>query len=390
MANLAESAIWEAGIYQIERTDVVEAGVGGNGTSNLQAKQIANRLLYLKKFSAVGNYDINVNANPFDLTPYIDLAVWNVTASIVGATARAPEPAIGEAYTKCIRNGSANDVVISTPLGTDPQTLKAGETARFTFLRLDSTHTKVLKGGLTANDVVQMLAASPAIGTPTITNPTINGTVAGGASYTAPTITNPTVTGTVAGNPTITAPTLTSPTISGTVAGGASYTSPTITNPTVTGTVAGGASYTSPTLSSPTIGGSPVVSATSVVATGDARFQPKSDIAHVQTTDATVTTIFSWTIVDEAVTTVCVEASAVKSDGSVTASYVRRVRIKRDGGTVTVGTVNDIFTDEEAAFAACDITVDASGSTGRVRVTGIAATTIDWGTVVVRLEHTHA
>jgi hypothetical protein len=49
MANLAESPVWENGVYQIERTDVVDAGVAGNGIANLQAKLLANRTAYLKQ-----------------------------------------------------------------------------------------------------------------------------------------------------------------------------------------------------------------------------------------------------------------------------------------------------------------------------------------------------
>ncbi len=47
-----------------------------------------------------------------------------------------------------------------------------------------------------------------------------------------------------------------SPTISGTVAGGASYTAPTLTSPTITGTttIGTGATLTSPTLVTPALG----------------------------------------------------------------------------------------------------------------------------------------
>lgn len=46
MNNLPESAVYEAGIYQLETTDPV---VGGpNGVSNLQARQLANRTNWLK------------------------------------------------------------------------------------------------------------------------------------------------------------------------------------------------------------------------------------------------------------------------------------------------------------------------------------------------------
>ena len=48
MADLTESSTWEPGIYQLEVNDPVDAGVGGNGVSNRQAKELANRTVYLK------------------------------------------------------------------------------------------------------------------------------------------------------------------------------------------------------------------------------------------------------------------------------------------------------------------------------------------------------
>ncbi|QXZ11477.1 hypothetical protein KUF54_03165 [Comamonas sp. Y33R10-2] len=46
MANLPESSVWEAGVYQLETTDPV---IGGpEGVDNKQAKQLANRTVYLK------------------------------------------------------------------------------------------------------------------------------------------------------------------------------------------------------------------------------------------------------------------------------------------------------------------------------------------------------
>lgn len=47
MANLSENATYEAGIYQLETSDPVDAGTSGNGVSNLQAKQLANRTNWL-------------------------------------------------------------------------------------------------------------------------------------------------------------------------------------------------------------------------------------------------------------------------------------------------------------------------------------------------------
>jgi hypothetical protein len=46
MANLPEAASWETGIYQLEETDPVQGGP--NGIDNTQAKQLANRTVYLK------------------------------------------------------------------------------------------------------------------------------------------------------------------------------------------------------------------------------------------------------------------------------------------------------------------------------------------------------
>lgn len=49
MANLNETATWEAGIYQLERTDRLDAGVNGAGVSNRQAAQLANRTKFLRQ-----------------------------------------------------------------------------------------------------------------------------------------------------------------------------------------------------------------------------------------------------------------------------------------------------------------------------------------------------
>ncbi|HFC8541049.1 TPA: tail fiber protein, partial [Neisseria lactamica] len=46
MANLNETAQWETGIYQLETSDPVMGGP--DGIDNRQAKQLANRTLWLK------------------------------------------------------------------------------------------------------------------------------------------------------------------------------------------------------------------------------------------------------------------------------------------------------------------------------------------------------
>ena len=55
MANLTETNTYPAGVYQLERTDPVDAGVSGSGLANLQALQLASRTNYLKQvLDAVG------------------------------------------------------------------------------------------------------------------------------------------------------------------------------------------------------------------------------------------------------------------------------------------------------------------------------------------------
>ena len=48
MANLTETNTYPSGVYQLERTDPVDAGVSGSGLANLQALQLASRTNYLK------------------------------------------------------------------------------------------------------------------------------------------------------------------------------------------------------------------------------------------------------------------------------------------------------------------------------------------------------
>lgn len=241
----------------------------------------------------------------------------------------------------------------------------------------------------------------------TITLPDATGQVV--LRDTIDTLTNKTLT-----SPTINTPTISSPTITGSVSG-LVLTTPqlndtsadhqyvfavselgadrTVTWPLLTGNdtlvfEAHTQTLANKTLTSPTLGGTVTFSATSMQATGNSRAQAFSDISSVQTTDATVTSLFTWTIRDEAATKVVAEVCGDRSTGAETAAYVRQVRIKRDGGTVTVGTVDTPFTSEEVGTWDC--TIDNSTSTGRIRVTGVAAVTIDWGGVTSRLEVNHA
>lgn len=100
-------------------------------------------------------------------------------------------------------------------------------------------------------------------------------------------------------------------------------------------------------------------------------------VAEAPTADATVTTAASGTIV-ASVVTVEATVTAVTSDNTQAASYTRRMTFRNNAGTVTaVGTVQTIGTDVEDT-AGWNATIDNSGTTWRVRVTGAAATDIRW------------
>ncbi len=98
----------------------------------------------------------------------------------------------------------------------------------------------------------------------------------------------------------------------------------------------------------------------------------------VQTTTATVTTIDSFTLSDN--TTYNVEAwiTGDVSSGANSAGYIVMATVKRTGGgaATLVGTANQIHVREDDA--AWDATIDVTGNDCRVRVTGVAATTINW------------
>lgn len=57
MANITETATWDAGVYQIEETDPVQGGP--NGVDNAPHKNLANRTKYLKQEQDAVRGEIN-------------------------------------------------------------------------------------------------------------------------------------------------------------------------------------------------------------------------------------------------------------------------------------------------------------------------------------------
>ncbi len=105
---------------------------------------------------------------------------------------------------------------------------------------------------------------------------------------------------------------------------------------------------------------------------GETRF------SQVQTTDATATTIATIAIPDNTTVQIIARVKGDQNGGASSAGYVVAATVKRAGGVATmVGAPNQLSVHEDVG--AWDATIDVDGgNNARVRVTGAAATTIDW------------
>ena len=99
----------------------------------------------------------------------------------------------------------------------------------------------------------------------------------------------------------------------------------------------------------------------------------------VQTTDATVTTDGTYTLADQKVAHVTAKVVALKSDASTGGTWVLEAAFRRNGAGVSqIGTTTLLTATKDVAAATWSATIDASGTDIRIRVTGQAATTINW------------
>lgn len=99
--------------------------------------------------------------------------------------------------------------------------------------------------------------------------------------------------------------------------------------------------------------------------------------AEVQTTDATVTTLDTITIPDNSAGILTVQLTGKKSDHSAAITGEKKVRWRKASGTITLGTIIDSMADELDSLT-WTWTLDTSSGNIRIRVTGVAATTVDW------------
>lgn len=99
--------------------------------------------------------------------------------------------------------------------------------------------------------------------------------------------------------------------------------------------------------------------------------------ATVRTTDATPTTLWSYTLNDNEHLNIVANVLCQASSGTATAGYIRAATVYRDGGSAVIeGSVTSIHSAEVSA--GLDATITVSGNEVRVTVTGIAASTYDW------------
>jgi len=102
------------------------------------------------------------------------------------------------------------------------------------------------------------------------------------------------------------------------------------------------------------------------------------ETATLTTTDATAATLWSKDIPTNYVGLVRVMITGRKSDGSARASYQRAATVYRASSSAALGgSVLTIGTDYESD-SSWDATLDLSSNTLRLRVTGVASTSIAW------------
>lgn len=99
----------------------------------------------------------------------------------------------------------------------------------------------------------------------------------------------------------------------------------------------------------------------------------------LQTVNATPTVVAGATLPLADLTAYHVEATIVARSGANTATYKRHALVYRNGaGAVLEGTVDASLDLESAALGTADATIEVNGNNARVKVTGVAATTIQW------------
>lgn len=104
--------------------------------------------------------------------------------------------------------------------------------------------------------------------------------------------------------------------------------------------------------------------------------QAKQEVIHCATSDATVTTLWSWTVPDDTVTTVKAE---VVGNGPAGAGIIWEARATYSRVATGAPTLIGLMvTVNHKSVSTWLVAFDTSSNDVRVRVTGAAATTIQW------------
>lgn len=101
----------------------------------------------------------------------------------------------------------------------------------------------------------------------------------------------------------------------------------------------------------------------------------------VTTTDATPTTIITFTPTAVGVYSFDVNLASFNTTDILGASYSVFVGARSDGVTTTKLNLEDKISNEEAGDTACNVSVTSSGNSLLFQVTGIAGKTINWNAV---------
>lgn len=152
-------------------------------------------------------------------------------------------------------------------------------------------------------------------------------------------------------------------------------------------TAATGMHLVRPIMAGPVMGGTAVFTGTDLVANGMGDHTPFSVIRGATTSDATITTLFTWAIPDESISNVVAEMNAVPSGGAAGGSYGRSIMIRADGGIATCGSLESTWNREHTASGVgftgiavgSGVVIGVSGLSGFVNVKGTATGRIKWG-----------
>lgn len=212
---------------------------------------------------------------------------------------------------------------------------------------------------LTGNDTFVMASVSQTLANKTLTAPTF-----GVASSTAFRVRNPTGTFNYLFQPTA-------------IAADRIITIPLLTNDDTLVFANFAATLLNKTLDAPTFSGLVTHSGSATHATGNAKGTAVDlNPVNVQTTDATQTTLDSFTSLSNSAVSVSWMVTAIKSDRSQAASYIVSAAFRNNGGTISqIGSTQVSGLEDDSNWA---VAVDTSSGLIRLRVTGVAATTIQW------------